>query len=485
MSVQYQDLKGATDQRINFRAPRYKPAELFDNAGPLTFINGVDHHLLDISMSGIAALDKKNIHNIDIVGKDVPIRMLSENNALYEGKGTIVRFEQTKLGAKIALNFSEKALDLKQLASAYHDARFHRQISSLRPSSSQQIPKEYRLLCSDTLHWLRKNRAILSEFDKKVGTTPDGQEKVEEIINSIYTNMLVEWRKIVEQANEYTNQLMNSKSEKLEAKSLTESLLTPEMVIGPVWHRSFHKPLGYPGDFQIMDSVYSGRDQGTSIYAKILHRFGLDVLRLVVTRKKVMHDIISTEIDRAPLSRPFRLTNLACGSAQEIVDIVSGKPLDKEVKISLIDQDLGALSFAYDNTYPQVVKKQKAISLNLFHSSFTELMRGGALTDRLPKQDLIYSLGLFDYFKQPRARTLVETLYSRLAPSGLLVIGNLKPSPDNCRWAAEFICDWSMIYRNEDQMMDLASNMPEAETRVIQDASNQVYLLCIRKPASN
>jgi len=485
MTVQYENLTGASGQSINFRPPRFRPKELFESSGPETIINGIDHHLFDISMSGLAAIDRQSTQSPDIVGREVPIRLLSENSPLFEAKGTVVRFEETKIGSKIAVNFTDQTIDLKKLASAYHDAIFQRKLDRARTQNNDAVSKEYRLLCADTLHWLRMNRAILTEFEDRSHTGRDDALRNGELVNNIFDLMITEWRRIVEQANRLTEPMMASRSERFAAKSLTESLLTPEMVLGPVWHRSFHKPLGYPGDFRIMDSVYSGADSGNSVYARLLHRLGLDVLRLVVSRKDAMRDIIFREISEADVGRPARVTNLACGSAQEIIDILGSEKIEKPVELCLIDQDLQALNFSYDRAYPSVVRNQDSVSLRCFHSSFTELMRGGALTDRLPPQDLIYTLGLFDYFKQPRARILAKTLYDRLAPSGLLVIGNLKPSPVNCRWAAEFICDWSMIYRNEDQMMDLAHGLPGAQASVLEESSQQVYLLCIRKPSSD
>ena len=480
MKAHYEDLVGDFGERINFRARRYRPNELFESSGPSIIINGIDHRLINISMSGIAVIDKDS-RNKPEVGQPLPIQVLSDNTPLFEANGKVVRLENTNFGTKIALRFTDNALNLKDVANAYHDAVFNRKISLTTQVANCDISTDYRLLCADTLHWLRMNRAIVSDFEHRMADDLKHQEKMKDLVDRVFNHTIGEWRRIVDAGNHFTEKLLRSRSDKLAAKSLSESLLTPEFIKGPVWNRSFNKPLGYPGDYLIMNGVYTGADQGNTAYSQLLHRYGLDNLRSIVARKDAMRNILITELRNADHTRPLKVTNLAAGTAQEIYDLLTLETVEKNIDISLIDQDVQAISFSYERMYPLVVQQGGNASLTCFHSSFTELMKGGALEHRLQPQDVIYSLGLFDYFKQPRAKSLVETLYRHVAPGGLLVIGNLKPSYDGGRWAAELICDWPMIYRTQDQMMDLAADLPGANVDLQHDATDQVYLLCVRK----
>jgi hypothetical protein len=58
-------------------------------------------------------------------------------------------------------------------------------------------------------------------------------------------------------------------------KLFTEQVLTPEFMGGPIWNRSYRKPFGYPGDFQMMNYVYEWLPRGATVYEKLLHRLGL------------------------------------------------------------------------------------------------------------------------------------------------------------------------------------------------------------------
>ena len=109
-------------------------------------------------------------------------------------------------------------------------------------------------------------------------------------------------------------------------------------------------------------------------------------------------------------------------------------------------------------------------------------MRAGELFQRLPPQDLIYSVGLLDYLGEMRAKALVQALYDQLAPGGTLLIANLSDVPFSGYWQAEMICDWSMIYRTESEMRAMAAGLEGARVMLQTEPRELVYLMTIRKP---
>jgi hypothetical protein len=136
----------------------------------------------------------------------------------------------------------------------------------------------------------------------------------------------------------------------------------------------------------------------------------------------------------------------------------------------------------YQRTYADVRRLQGQAHVSCLHASFSKFLKAGELFSVLPLQDLIYSIGLVDYLSAPRAKALTAALYSRLAPGGMLVIGNLGESPRNTRWPMEFICDWRVNYRSEVEMIEMAADVPEAAVRTTFDSTGCVCLLTLRKP---
>jgi len=64
------------------------------------------------------------------------------------------------------------------------------------------------------------------------------------------------------------------------------------------------------------------------------------------------------------------------------------------------------------------------------HLSISELLRQPAQLSSYGPQQLIYSVGLFDYFGISTCRRFVAGLFEFLAPGGRLIVGNMKANTD-------------------------------------------------------
>jgi hypothetical protein len=118
---------------------------------------------------------------------------------------------------------------------------------------------------------------------------------------------------------------------------------------------------------------------------------------------------------------------LGCGPPREVVDYLTIPALPRHrVEVTLIDQDHAGLARAYERALPEIMRRKGRATMRCLHSSFTEFLKVGALFDKLPPQNSIYSVGLIDYLTSRLSKALVESLYERLAPGSRLIIGNIK-----------------------------------------------------------
>ena len=72
-------------------------------------------------------------------------------------------------------------------------------------------------------------------------------------------------------------------------------------------------------------------------------------------------------------------------------------------------------------------------------------------------------------------------MYERLAPGGLLVIGNMKAGTDMI-WPLEFVEDWSLNYRTPEEMRALAAPLGAAAVELRTESTGYDHFLTIRKP---
>lgn len=475
----YEELVGGEGSRINYRADRYKVRDLFRHVLPDIEIAHRSHRLHDLSMSGIAVVARGEDGWSGEPGEQVPIHLRLGDTILHEGHGRVCRVESTPFGTKVALQLTSGHLDIPQLVARHKEACLRRELEGGLNAACERIQPEYRQFAADFVHLLRRYRSALEKFDS-VAHTPEDESRLAEVLSICEERILPECRTLWYQGNALVQPILGDPEARKETKLFTELVITPEFLDGPIWKRSYEKPLGYPGDFEVMNYVYAWRRQGATPYAKLLHRVGLDGMECIANRMVMMQQTIAKIV--ADKRGPVHITNLACGPAQEIVNFLRLGAIPQAAHITLIDQDHQALAQAYERTYPETLRLAGQATVNCLHASFGQLIRGGRLLEKIPSQDLIYAVGLVDYLGPRQTRALINGLYQQLAPGGLLVIGNVKEGPTSLLWPAEFLSDWSLIYRTEAETYDLARDLPTASVTVKAEASDRVQLLYIQKP---
>ena len=88
---------------------------------------------------------------------------------------------------------------------------------------------------------------------------------------------------------------------------------------------------------------------------------------------------------------------------------------------------------------------------------------------------------MIDYLIDRRAKTLATRLYERVAPGGLLIIGNMNETALSNLWPMEFLTDWHLFYRSEAEMLAWTANMANHTAWTETDPTGRVRLLFVRK----
>ena len=274
----------------------------------------------------------------------------------------------------------------------------------------------------------------------------------------------------------------------LASKRLTETLVTPVLSVCPLVQRAYTKPLGYAGDYKVMQYYYNNALEGDSVFAQVFHKIGVEhpLSAGVRTRKDYVVRLMADEHDRhlarGEAQPVFRVASLGCGPAREVSDFIARrKGWSGHVAWTLIDQEDEALSIAYNESHRQLRATGAAGSLQCLHLSFVQIMRDPSLLPIESGQHFIFATGLFDYLGEAVAQVLVRTLYDQLAPGGLIVLGNAL-GPNDHFWSPEFILDWTMLYRTREEMLRLGQRLPDnTEMSVEIEPGNAYYFLLIRK----
>ncbi|MEI6412085.1 MAG: cyclic nucleotide-binding domain-containing protein [Bacteroidota bacterium] len=251
--------------------------------------------------------------------------------------------------------------------------------------------------------------------------------------------------------------------------------LAPYMLLSDFLNRSYTKPRGYAGDFLTIANAYNDLAIGNGRTGEMLDRITLEspAVKAVKNRRKLLTEEIFRTIEEAG-DRPVHVTVFACGPAREVFDVYARLPDPSKLITTLIDIDLQALSYVSD--------KKDAFRVPLpieLHRENLIYLALGRRKLNLPPQDLIYSIGLIDYFNDQLVTKLCSYAHQLLQPGGRVIFGNFHP--DNQQKAfMDHILDWKLIHRDEGDMDRLFQNSAfDKPTEEIRFEAEKVNLFAI------
>lgn len=210
----------------------------------------------------------------------------------------------------------------------------------------------------------------------------------------------------------------------------------------PYTKRGFDKPRGYAGDAVLLDLIYSQvSPEGTSELGKTVfaRTTGSSGARSVEHRRQRLSRVIDDTARR--VANPNILA-VACGHLREAHDSLALKD-GAVANLYAADQDEASIR--------EVVASCSDLNVTPLAWSLKNL-----LTDKtLPKLDLIYCAGIYDYLPDPLALSTTRHLASRLNPGGELLVANFVPE-NHARGYMEVFMDWWLILRSESDFENLS-----------------------------
>ena len=489
MSRSYERLMGSLGRGMFFRPERQRVRELLSrDARPKLVVDGRQFPLFDISMNGLSFLFPDNYPSW-AVGDETDVALLLHEEEVYHGAARVARIEPgPRKGARIGLGLVGGFLDLPAIRRKDDERRLEQGLLHGPDPLESKVPHEYQDVVMKILHFYQFHRRLLDETENRYHLEGADESVINRLTVYAADALRGPYEELQKEASRVAYSFVGDRETLLAAKEYTENVLVPVTLCAPLNRRAYTKPLGYPGDYQVMLYYYANAFEGDSVFAKVLHKFAVEhpLSNGVRTRKDLMIEMMDGEhqrvIERDGDDAKFRVANLGCGPAREVSDFISTKKSwPGRVVWTLIDQEERALSVAYRTSQAEISKWGSAGELFLLNLSFVQLLSEGVPFQEPGTQNFVFSTGLFDYIRESRAQTLIRALYDLLADGGLLAIGSAR-APQEMFWSAEFLVDWTILYRTRDEMLRLAALLPEgAEVDVVLEPGEAYYFLTIRK----
>jgi extracellular factor (EF) 3-hydroxypalmitic acid methyl ester biosynthesis protein len=255
--------------------------------------------------------------------------------------------------------------------------------------------------------------------------------------------------------------------------------LLPYLLMSENAERWYSKPRGYAGDFLSIAKMYDDEPRGTGRVGSVLDRcfLNLAAARAVKNRRALLSQEIQATLAMRG-DRPARVTSLACGPAQELFDVYETLPDKAVLKSTLLDIDLLALAYVADRRDRKHLKRH----MELLNENLVYLATGRR-SAALDGQDLIYSIGLIDYFADAFVISLMDFIHGALRPGGRVILGNFHPR-NVSKALMDYVLDWKLIHRTDEDMSRLfqASAFGRPCTRVLYEPQRiNLFAECVRE----
>ena len=222
-----------------------------------------------------------------------------------------------------------------------------------------------------------------------------------------------------------------------------------------------HKPLGYAGDFMIMNYLYDYIDNylGVSSYEKLNNSYicNTPIAYSVVERKELLKQKI---LDTLAGKDSAKILSVASGSARELIELAEEGKIDKPLYFDCLDVEPEAFEYIKKSLEKILSENKKNINIRFIQTNFLDIVKGRDIHDLFKKYDLVYSSGLFDYLSDRMTRKSIFYLFGLLDNDASLIVTNAIKD-DYHRAYYEMLYGWKLIHRSEKEMLDLASEIKE------------------------
>lgn len=484
----YEALMGSMGRAMFYRPERQRVRELLSrDARPRLIVDEIEYPLFDVSMNGLSFLttDGPDGWRARAV---IHLQLLLHGEVIYSGRARVARIEPGPRGSRIGVGLETGFLDLPEIRRRDDRKLLQEQMEMGAAAQLAKVPIAYRDKVAEIVHFFQFYRRAFDYHERRFRAEGATDRELLAFAQEAYETLKEPYFQLHREASTAALEFLGDREALVAAKEYTETVLIPLTLDIPLNKRVYLKPLGYPGDYQVMLFYYNKSFEGDSVFAKVFHRIGVEhpLAHGVCTRKDLIKQLMEIEHDRVVEQRgdecEYRVASLGCGPAREVSEYIGLRRTWPGTAVwTLIDQEEEALGVAYRASRREIGEWGSAAHLDLLNLSFVQMINEGVPLHEDESQDFIYCTGLFDYIRESQAQRLICALYDLLAPGGLMSVGNAI-GPHDCFWTPEFLGDWTILYRTRDEVRRMAAKLPaSAAVDVVVEPGNAYYFLQVRK----
>jgi extracellular factor (EF) 3-hydroxypalmitic acid methyl ester biosynthesis protein len=405
------------------------------------------------------------------------LRIRREERIIYQGRAVVSTLVNTGLYLVVSATLVDPWQDLSGIE---HDGigikeEAERFISDWEASyklepSFQLTVTEIRSLLLELNRWLE--HVDLFSKDDGITHSHESSKALFEELKTTFAPILQEKFQLFEhEASKIPHELINSH------RKFAQRDLHPLLLRSPFIWRSFTKPLGYAGDYEMVKMMIRDPNEGPTSYSQLMNALFLATGPALAHRNRIdiLCERLTSQINLAKEEgRVFKVLNIGCGPAVELQRLIKEGVIDDQCNFTLLDFNEETLQ--YTKSQMDELSRGKNIKITYIHKSVHDLLIEAIrdIEDDGESYDMVYCAGLFDYLADKVCSRLIRLLYKQTKESGITLLTNVHPNNPVTN-TMEYLLEWHLKYRDEEGMEKLLDE-PYKHTVYVDKSTVNVFM---------
>lgn len=402
-----------------------------------------------------------SIVQVSEVLSELSVRIGTKN--AYLGKAVVMSLVNTGLTAVVSLTLIDEWRELTDIPNEPRSVGREAELFVSDWDARFNIRRDYQIVVNEM-------RAFLSEVSRWVEQV-DLTESLPKVDGRLREDVFYELATpIMVKVKSYLDRL-ESEAEQVDVevapvhRTYAQAALHPLLLRAPFVYRTFTKPLGYAGDYEMVNQILSDPQQGPTTYFQIVNTAFLKAAVATAHRNRIdlLVDFLTRQAEAARAAgRQFRVLNVGCGPAFEIQRFVREYAHPEMLSFQLVDFSEETLEYTRASIEKACQGAGRSVEVEMVHQSVHDLLKRRIANDDASARefDAVYCAGLFDYLSDKVCARLLSHFASRTRPRGHVLVTNVHSNNPE-KYGMEHLLEWYLVYRDEARMATL---LPEQST---------------------
>ena len=414
-------------------------------------------------------------------------KIIVNDRLIYSGRATVSSLVNTGIVVVCEATLGDGWLDVDLFSLISEPKKLRADFSDFLKEWDRihSILPEYKVVLADMQNYFVDLRRWLEQVEFGIRSSPLRdvlqleREVIQELVPSVLPSLDAVFATFEEVADKVLPELLPFH------RTYAKRQLHPLVLCSPFAYRTYHKPLGYAGDYEMVNMILRDPLEGSSLFAKSVNLWFLTQAPAAAHRNRIKYltKLLINEAYRwKTQGRTMRIFDLGCGPAGEVQQFLSESVISNHASFTLLDFNDETLEHAGKILRELQTKFDRTTKIDFIKKSVHQVLKEEtkpALNQQ--RYELIYCAGLFDYLSDRICKRLMNIFYSMLASGGLLVATNVDTSNPS-RNTMEYLLEWHLTYRNGKQLEALIPDQaPAGSAEIGSDETGVNLYLQVRK----